>query len=498
MLFDGRRPRSSFWRKPSGRRADPRRLLWVLCLAASLGLVPGLAQAEQSSVVVEVKGSAKAGRVRLTRELRRRLADGLGGLQSSRKFRSAQKKLRIPPLKRTYPSQLARAARKIDATHIVFVRIERQRKKRMRYKAKAYILSAEAGAIMHQTTRSYASSKKAKGVGASLAKELLPVLERLLPQPEAPAIAQRETPRPASNLPELALPQKSVPKPEDSPEATAALEPASEAAPQTDQSAPVESVIAAEPQRERPSSEAAGHPIQFWVGPSLILHRDAIVSNEVVVRTSMSHTGSMMPGADLGLRVRFSEKIPLAVQLRGQVSVMHFDIRANGQALQPSGTLARGHLDLQYRAPVGGSDSNPIELSPHLGVVMDALRVDRHPGLVVPSYLAMGPSFGLDLSLPFADNWDFDLGIAFGYLLSYEETNGNSGENGGGVSLDAAVAVRWWLSPLIGLKLGLAANLNAASFNDNANRGHLSSEPIRNLDVNILELNSNLAVVVSL
>ncbi|MEL7239314.1 MAG: hypothetical protein AAGK78_10665, partial [Planctomycetota bacterium] len=162
------------------------RITTVLCV-----LLPSQIYAQDQSpidaprVIVEVKGKRADGRRAFSSRLRRTIADRIGGLRSSRKFRRAQRKLGIPKRKQTYPSRLARAAREIKAEFVVFARVSQSQDKEG-YAAKGYLVSAATGKILTRLDVAFATLKGAGGAGVKMANMMLDALEKHRAPPQAP------------------------------------------------------------------------------------------------------------------------------------------------------------------------------------------------------------------------------------------------------------------------------------------------------------------------
>ena len=147
----------------------------------------------QPRVVVDVRGPRSPIRSRVSRALRRALADEIGGLHSSRVFRETQRKLRIPPARRTLPSQLARVARHVGAEYVVFVRVGGTQR-RPQPSAWGYLLSAKDGAILHKGAVPVSTVQDAPRAAQRIADAIMATLRAA----SAPAEPLAEAPRTAT------------------------------------------------------------------------------------------------------------------------------------------------------------------------------------------------------------------------------------------------------------------------------------------------------------
>ncbi len=476
-----------------------------LTLAAGLALVPSSsawAQAEDTAtvkgiaVVVELKGRRKHGADRLSRTLRRTLADALGGLRSSRALHREQDRLQMPAKERTRPSSLAIAGRGVAADYLVFVRVAR--KKRANYEAKGYLIDTKDGQVVHRHIVKYARpSKEAGKAGKEIAESMLAGLKELAPTAPKPASLPI-----AADIPEPVIGNPATPKPApavpvvDEPNT---VEPPAVATAPTNEPA-VGPALAVEPApaivTPAPSPSSKSVDLRLGVGIGAGLVRSYSVSAEGVGASDLSHSVSPQGMA----RVAVELKVPsvgLGFSVQGAWRPVGYTVVVDGQTEELSGLLIDARTRLRYHIAMAERAGGQVELIPALGLRVGRSGVETHTTNVIPSATLMVVFAELGARLPYDENLEFEASVELGAIAGYNESPAVTGEAPGGFAFGADFGLHYWMSDSMGIALDTRFTLDRLSFAERPTRAVTLNEQfgLQNANVSITDVRTAASVV---
>ncbi len=469
----------------------------VFVLAACLAMATLSTEASAApgdELVVEVKGKRNTGISRLSRALRRRLADKLGGLRSTRELRAEQDRLQIPNKDRTKPSRLAEATRGIGAKHLLFVRFS---KKGRTYTAKSYLISAEDGSIAKKLKHTYKSSKRAGVAGREIADATLGALEMITGQPIA--VAPPPPPPPEVEVPVVPdLPAKTIePDPEPDKPSAPSLDPATPVAPTlpamatdaTPTNNTVEAPIAATRSKEAPFE------VRLAAGIGAGLVRRYNLSSNTLPTSDLSH--SLSPVALIELQGELNVNlIDVGLAVKANFRPVSYAVSADNRIDDPGGLLVDGRFGLNYRWEIAQRDGKPLELLPRAGLQLARSSVGEHQDNIVLSSTAMALLFGAGVRIPYDRQLEFDLGFDLGPVLSYSENPTTSGDGGGGLAFNADFAARYWFTKRISLALASQFSLMRLGFEGAPTRTVARDEVGRIFDASLSVTDFGTALIV--
>lgn len=471
-----------------------RTCIFGITLGVSLGWAPtpsAWAQSQDAAsvkgvpVVVEIRGERKHGADRLSRTLRRALADALGGLRSSRALHREQDRLGISDEERTRPTQLAEAARGVAAEYLVFVRIVRN--SRANYEAKGYLIDAKDAQLLHRSIVKYKRpSKEAGDAGVEIAASMLKALGELVatrqppPPPPPPPIAT-QIPEPIIE-PAVVQPPVSDPDPDPDPEPVVAV------APPVSQPPAVQPPVSAPPATgvERPAPRRKKGPIdlRLGLGGGAGLLRSYQVSADGVSASSLSHSLSPQGLAQLSAEITLN-KIGLGLMMQAALRPVGYTLSINGQPQDLSGLLIDARGALAYHLGVGERAGQKIELLPAVGLRVGRSSVEAHSTNVLPSATLMVVFAQVGLRLPYDENLEFEASVDFGAVASYSESPVTTGSSGGGFGFGADLGVHYWVSERIGVAFDTRFTLDRLSFSDRPTRAVTRIEQANLQDANV-------------
>lgn len=444
-----------------------RKMLLSFALLFSF-LVPELASAQSASVVVQVKGSRRAGARRLKKSLTRALKNGLGQLASSTRFRAVQQ--RVPAQRRTLPSELARAAVKIGADYIVFARAERRRG-RGGYQAVAYILDTE-GKVKRKFTERYRRPAQATEVGEILADRALDALSKLAPRTAAapaPVAAAEEEEEDTVVEEPVAQP---APRARPSRRAAQPRPRAARPKPRAQRPQPREEQPAEPPKKRAERSLKNPHTSLIWAMAGVTPSRKLEVTAS---GASVLSSSNLMIGFSLGVEHQFSQTVPVTLAVSGQVRRQQFSLQSDSGTAKPAALVAGFDARLGYRISLSKMKGGPLSLAPELGLFANAVRVDSHASALVPSSTAAFATGGLALRAPFTRSFELSLRAYAGMPLVFREDPIDSGSFDSGLLLGGVLRLCYWVSADVGVLAELQGVQEKESFTGGATRGRSSS-----------------------
>ena len=463
-----------------------------ITLGIGLGWAPhpsALAQAEDSSsvkgvpVVVELKGRRKHGADRLSRTLRRTLADALGGLRSSRALHREQARLGITDNESTRPSKLAEAGRGVAAEYLVFVRVTRKR--RARYEAKGYLIDTKDAQVVHRSIVKFRRpSKEAGKAGVEIANSMLKGLTEIVaarqppPPPPVVAVAPDPTPEPTPEPapPVAPPPPAAAPSPEPTP--PVAVAPAPEPTPEVQ---PPPSVQTPAPRR---TTKDKALSLRIGLGGGAGVVRNYQVSADQLSASDLSHSLGPQGMARLGLELMLPT-IGLGLAVETSLRPVGYTIVVDGENQDLSGLLIDARAALGYHLKVSERAGQAISLVPALGLRLSRAGVEDHPTNVVPSANLTVLFAEVGVRLPYDDNLTFELSADFGVVAGYSESPVTTGESAGGFAFGADLGVHYWISDLLGVAFDSRFSLDRLSLSERPTRAVPANEQANLQDANI-------------
>lgn len=482
----------------------------VLGIALGLGLAlsTGAARAQDAvpgsvkgvTVVVELRGKRRHGADRLSRTLRRKLADALGGLRSSRALHREQDRLEIPKKERTKPSRLAIAGKGVNAEYLVFVRVARKR--RARYEAKGYLIETETAKIIAKHTEKYRRpSKEAGPAGERLAIAMLVAIGKLkaseAPPAEPPPIAAAPEPPPLPETPTAPPPNPAEPTPAPPPtEPAIAAAPPPSFAPPRRAPTPPPSIETPAPKR-RPRRGVAEVRVAVGAGAGLVRSYD--ISAEAVQVSDLSHSLSPQGMARLVAEVELT-KIGLGLSVQGSLRPVGYQVVVDSETRELSGMLLDAQAALRYHLALTERAGLPVQLLPALGVRLSRSGVESHSPAVIPNATLISPFARVGARLPYDEQLELEGGVDFGLAAGYAESPVDSGESPGGFSFGADVGLRYWFGARFGVAFDTRFTMDKLSFSNQPTRAVTRNEQAGLLDVNlsIIDVRSALSMLIRL
>ena len=497
-------------------------LCGVLALMAGLGFASpressaqtGPAQAE-FRVVVEVRGPTAWGRRPLSRRLRRTLADGIGGLRSSRAFRRAQRRLKIPKKRQTYPSRLARTAREIKADYVLFVRIERLKARERaklgadsdaKFVAKAYLITAKDGKIAKQASFPFAAKTDAAQVGNTIAVDMTAALRatRAPPPPVAVKAPEPAVEAPEPSVPDPTAPWRTEPPPPPAPPPTATPSPLP---PLPDRlQPPVRRTVVTAP------DAAPTRTFRFGLGLGSALFRDYALSSDAG-DSALSY--DLPPVFLVGLDLEFdvpgtggtertdapdesndSSLAGLTLAVRAAFRTMAFEVNTDGEAAEPGGT----HFDGRFLIDYGFALADTFTLRPQVGLRLGLTSVGEHASAAILSSTMLAPIVGVRGELGRRGGIEGHLGVDAGYVVFYDESPTQTGDSPGGLALGVDLSGRFWLDDRWAITADGRFSYDQVSFSGLPTRGVLRTEApaFRSASIATTDASVRVGVMVSL
>lgn len=472
-----------------------------LTLAVGLAFVPSSsawAQAEDTAtvkgvaVVVELKGRRKHGADRLSRTLRRTLADALGGLRSSRALHREQDRLQMAAKERTRPSSLATAGRGVAADYLVFVRVAR--KKRANYEAKGYLIDTKDGQVVHRHIVKFARpSKEAGKAGKAIALSMLAGLRELAPKEPVPP------PQPiAADIPTPVITPPVEPEPVVDPDPVPVEPPVVATAPVAEPA--IEPAVVADPapsvETPQPTTPAKAMNLRIGVGVGAGLVRSYNVSAENVGASDLSHSVSPQGMARVAVELHVPS-VGLGLSVQGAWRPVGYTVIVDGQTEELSGLLIDARTRLRYHLAMAERAGGQVELIPALGLRIGRSGVESHSSNVIPSATLMVVFAELGARLPYDENLEFEASVELGAIAGYTETPAVTGDAPGGFAFGADFGLHYWMSDSVGIALDTRFTLDRLSFADRPTRAVTLNEQsgLQNANISITDVRTAASVV---
>ena len=188
--------------------------------------------------------------------------------------------------------------------------------------------------------------------------------------------------------------------------------------------------------------------------------------------TSLIRAGAelILPGVELGLEVDFAFR-PVQYEV-GPVGA---------EPDEPGGMIINTATWVTYHVRLAGEGRNAFRLIPKVGARFDIAPVDEHDANFIVSSTAISVVGGLGMRWPV--NRVLEIGAAFdgGWVASYSEDPGTSGDSSGGFTLGGELELRFWLTSAIGIALDTRYRYTQVDFDG------VPSRPVPNAEVGQLE-----------
>ena len=532
----------------------------LLALLAVLLSPAGSASAQDEDVpsefrvVVDVKGKAEAGMSVLTRSLKLTLTDEIGALKSTRAFHDAQQKLEIPEERRTYPSQLAKAARQVEADFIVFVRIQDAPADADRgFMAKGYLISAASKKVLDRAEITYGSTKSARRTGQLMATTMVESLRSqpiptIKPPPPIKTTPPEASPPTATGRPpdETAPPKDDALSDEaDPPEASPPQVPSTttpSAAPKAPPSPPIDAPTEASPPDKTPETNQTDPdtpPPDTQANLPSLTDRDGVLPTlpDRLVAPMQRKAAEPVPNARPGsgpirvaiglgsgllrdyavrspagesvlsydlppvflIGVSASYDLPstaFGVACRTSLRTAAFDVSADTVSTDAAGILIDGRLIADYRLAI----ADDVVLRPQAGLRFATLSVDDTPGDVVLSSALLSPFIGAWARWQTTHRLETVLGFDLGFVALYDEGPVQTGDSPGGFAFGLDVGSRYWVDTTWAVTIDGRFTVDQIGFAGVPTRAVQSNEAedFRDASLSIIDLTLRVGVLWSL
>ena len=417
-------------------------------------------------LVVHVRGRRTRTTRVFGRRLRRRLADEVGPLRSSRDMRATLNKLDLPPEERVRPENYAVAGAAVGARHILDVEAVLLKDKP---RLKVRLIRVGDGKLLLDQTTTYGPSTVAADAERILMWTLAELQASNASRPTAPTITGSPEGPPIVGV----IPNEDEAQGKFWYTPDEGIEPA---ASQTD---------------AIPDLGIASRPLpriwHFTLAAGSGVYRNYAVGSETVDRSQLSARTSPVPMVRGAFRL-IAPKVGLGIH--ADVSFRTFDTDIDVEGLDPESVRTQ-LLDVDGGVLLRLSFGT-IDLIPKVGVRVRVAAVEGQNPSVLPSSIAVAPIAGLDAIFG-APGWDFRAGFDVGWYLVYDEDDSETGDDGQGLTVAGRLGLTAWLTDQLGIGIDsrlifdrIAFDGTPTRFVPEAEQGQLTDPDLDLLDVQVL------------
>ena len=361
------------------------------------------------------------------------------------------------------------AAREAEASLLVLGRLKGKKRKTV----SVSLIDVSDGRKLETITKKFRGAKRARALGTSIARELLPLIEAHFeklkkPSPSRAIAVDRSSSGPRTSV--VAPKDESgdddeFPDTPPVPRADATGDSASKASVPKDeweenQPKPKRKIAAADEEESASSaetqsaSEKLGLAVDLEVGG--VNHRYTVTVGDVA--TGLAYGLNFVPS--LGGRVTWTSPwAGLGLAAYGAYQPFQFDVAAVDPPLNPV-TPKGSFLQLGGELSLALELSSSLNLVPVIGAEQKSMSVEEQfteggtSSSVVLSWSGLTAYAGLRTVFSLMDNYlDLELDTRYLQFLSYDETPTTTGEQGGGMGFHAGLNIRYWLNHWMGVYL---------------------------------------------